>query len=409
MVKMWKRIRILLCIAFAIIVSCSVPSELNQAYQGITSDVIDQKEEEISQAEQDKKDLQAGLTEVQKLVEELESSKLSLDAYIIKLDESLTIIQEKLDILMNSIEDKENEIEIALEELDLAEEIEQDQNLTMKARIRFIYEQGDTMYLEMLLSAQDFGDFINKSYYIQQLADYDSKMLEEYMQVTATIIELKEKLLEEEVILQATKEAVVHEELAMDTLIANKNQEITNIRTDISNKEQAIKEYENNIASQTAMIQELEAIVEAEKLRIAKENGMLSHYDGGQFGWPVPVNIASGDEFGPRMHPILGIERMHNGLDFPAGRGTPIYAAYRGTVVSAAYSNSMGNYVMIDHGDNLFTIYMHASVLSISTGADVAKGQKIAEVGTTGLSTGNHLHFGVRLNGTYVNPRLYFN
>lgn len=409
MVKKWKKNRILLSIVIIIILSSSGPVEVNQAYQGITSDVIEEKQEEISRAEQEKNDLQAGLTEVQNLVKELASSKLSLDAYILQLDESLIIIQQKLDELKTSIEKKEKEIEIALDELEIAEEIQHEQNETMKDRIKFIYEKGDTMYLEMLLSAQDFSDLLNKSDYIQQLAAYDTKMLEEYMEVTATIIALKEMLLEEEAVLQVTKEAVDHEEMAMDTLIANKNQEITNIKTDISNKEQAIREYENNIASQTAMIEELEAIVEAEKLRIAKENGLLSHYDGGQFGWPLPVNFGTGDEYGMRMHPILGIERMHNGIDFPAGGGTPIYAAYRGTVVSAAYSNSMGNYIMIDHGDNLYTIYMHASVLNVSSGEEVAKGKKIAEVGSTGLSTGNHLHFGVRLNGSYVDPRNYFN
>ena len=113
------------------------------------------------------------------------------------------------------------------------------------------------------------------------------------------------------------------------------------------------------------------------------------------------------DEYGNRMHPTLGIERFHNGIDMAAPGGSAILAAYDGTVVAAAYSSSMGNYIMIDHGDNLYTIYMHASALYVSKGAEVSKGQTIAAVGSTGRSTGNHLHFSVRLNGNYVNPRNY--
>jgi murein DD-endopeptidase MepM/ murein hydrolase activator NlpD len=107
------------------------------------------------------------------------------------------------------------------------------------------------------------------------------------------------------------------------------------------------------------------------------------------------------------MHPILNVEKFHNGIDLAAPGGSPILAAYGGTVVAAAYSSTMGNYVMIDHGSNLYTIYMHASALYVSKGDTVTKGQKIAAVGTTGRSTGNHLHFSVRLNGSYVSPWNY--
>ncbi|MDE6913196.1 MAG: M23 family metallopeptidase, partial [Lachnospiraceae bacterium] len=127
-------------------------------------------------------------------------------------------------------------------------------------------------------------------------------------------------------------------------------------------------------------------------------------YDGGMFAWPAPSYTRMSGDYGDRMHPPLGLKRFHNGVDMAAPGGAPILAAYNGTVVAAAYTAAMGNYIMIDHGDNLFTIYMHASALYVSKGAEVVKGQKIAAVGTTGRSTGNHLHFSVRLNGNYVSP-----
>ena len=130
-------------------------------------------------------------------------------------------------------------------------------------------------------------------------------------------------------------------------------------------------------------------------------------YDGGLFCWPAPEFTRISDDYGYRLHPILNVQQFHNGVDMAAPKGTPILAAYDGIVVSAEYNASMGNYVMINHGNGLYTIYMHADTLVVSKGASVSRGQKIATVGSTGRSTGNHLHFGVRLNGTYVSPWSY--
>jgi murein DD-endopeptidase MepM/ murein hydrolase activator NlpD len=114
-------------------------------------------------------------------------------------------------------------------------------------------------------------------------------------------------------------------------------------------------------------------------------------------------------EFGNRLHPTLNVMKMHNGIDIGASYGADIVAAYDGTVVAASYNSSMGNYVMIDHGDELYTVYMHCSSLNTTVGATVKAGQSIAKVGATGWATGNHLHFGVRLNGSYVTPWNYLN
>lgn len=122
------------------------------------------------------------------------------------------------------------------------------------------------------------------------------------------------------------------------------------------------------------------------------------------FAFPAPSYTRISDDYGNRIHPTLGVEKFHNGIDLAAPNGSPILAAYDGEVVAASYSSSMGNYVMIDHGDSLYTIYMHASALYVSKGDAVTKGQQIAAVGSTGRSTGPHLHFGVRKNGGYVSP-----
>ena len=155
------------------------------------------------------------------------------------------------------------------------------------------------------------------------------------------------------------------------------------------------------------IIEALEAAVAAERKRILEESGIVLTYDGGKFKMPIASYTRVSSPYGWRMHPTLGVEKYHNGIDLAAPTGTAIYAAYDGIVVASAYSSSMGNYVMIDHGSGLYTIYMHASKLYVSEDDVVVRGETIAAVGSTGRSTGPHLHFGVRLNGAYVNPSNY--
>ena len=277
----------------------------------------------------------------------------------------------------------------------------------MKARIKFLYEKGDVFYVELLFSSNSFGDFINKADYVEQLSDYDSTMLEEFKQNREFIETCKAELEAEQEVLKEAKAKVDEEQKNLESLISSKEQEINKYEGDISNKQQAIKEYEADIAAQTATIQALEAAVAEEKRKLEAENGTAITYDGGMFKWPAPSYTRISDDYGNRTHPILGVQQFHNGVDMAAPGGSPILAAYDGDVVAAAYNGSMGNYVMINHGDGLYTIYMHASSLYVSQGQSVARGDKIAAVGSTGRSTGNHLHFSVRLNGSYVSPWNY--
>jgi murein DD-endopeptidase MepM/ murein hydrolase activator NlpD len=197
------------------------------------------------------------------------------------------------------------------------------------------------------------------------------------------------------------------EEANLKELLEEKGRKINEYETDIHNREQAIKQYEEDLAAQQELIAATEAAIAEEKRKLLESGGSVIHFDGGMFSFPMASYTRISDEYGYRTHPILGVEQFHNGVDFAAPSGTAIYAAYDGKVVAAAYSATMGNYVMIDHGDGLYTIYMHASALYIGEGAIVVKGETIAAVGSTGRSTGNHLHFTVRLNGSYVSPWNY--
>ena len=402
-----KKSVISVVVAILVLVTVFGTGSRATATQQLTSDSIKEKEEQIKAAEEEKKELQNGLSDLKKIKQELEQSKNDLSAYVEKLDANLVSIENKIAELKQLISEKEAEITDTEAKLEEAQRIEQEQYEAMKVRIKFMYEKSDDFYLETIFSADSFGDILNKADYIEQLSAYDREKLDEYALNSQMIQLYKEELEAEKDILDEAKAGVVAEQASLESLISEKEQQITAYQSDINNKEAAIKEYEEDIAAQNAVITALEKAVAEEKAKLLAENGAVITYDGGVFAWPAPSYTRVSSDYGTRMHPTLGVEKFHNGIDLAAPSGSAILAAYNGKVVSAAYNASMGNYVMIDHGNNLYTIYMHASALYVSTGENVAKGQQIAAVGSTGRSTGPHLHFGVRLNGSYVSPWNY--
>ncbi|GFI02112.1 murein DD-endopeptidase MepM [Lachnospiraceae bacterium] len=402
-----KRLKKIFCVLICLLLVLGAADQYKTTVYAseLTNDSIKQKEEEINRAKEEKKELQNGLTNVKELKKELENSKADLANYVTQLDADLSDIQAKINELKTLIEEKEGQIEEKTKELEDALEVQKAQYEAMKSRIKFMYEKGDMLYMELVFVADSFGEMLNKADYIEMLSSYDRKMLDEYVAYAEYVALCKEGLEEEKNVLDEARAAVEEEEAALNELISTKEQEMYKMSSDIQSKEAAIREYEAEIASQNETIKALEAAVAEERKRLAEEQGRK--YDGGMFTWPAPSYTRISDEYGNRQHPILGIQQFHNGLDMAAPGGSSILAAYDGKVVAATYSNSMGNYIMIDHGDSLYTIYMHASALYVSKGAEVSKGDKIAAVGSTGRSTGNHLHFSVRLNGNYVNPWNY--
>ncbi len=404
--KKWRKV---LCVTLCIpMLLCLMPTGAGLSgvkASELTNDLIKEKQAEIDDAKELKKQLQSNLTDVKKIKEELEASKEDLTQYVVQLDGQLETIQEKIAELKTKIEEKEAQLVQTQQELEVAIENQENQYEAMKERIQFMYESGDNLYMELLFSSQSFGEMLNKAEYIELLSAYDRQMLDEYV-ATRKLIELyKEQLEEDKAYLEEAKASVESEEASLNALIDEKQRTIEAVANDITNKEAAIAEYEADIKEQNETIAMLEKIVAEEKAKLAEANNRT--YDGGIFAWPAPSYTRISDDYGNRIHPILGVQQFHNGVDMAAPGGSPILAAYDGSVVAADYSGSMGNYIMIDHGDGLYTIYMHASALYVSKGAEVTKGQKIAAVGSTGRSTGNHLHFSVRLNGSYVSPWNY--
>lgn len=406
---MWKRAVLLLAVTVLVTAcfagACPFISQADEASDLKKS--IAQKKKEIEETQNQRKQLETGLTDVKQIINDLEKEKSTLASYVTQLDKELTAAQTRITELNNMITEKENELADTKAELDRAIAKENEQYEAMKLRIKNMYERGNRFYFEAVLNAKSFGEMLNRADYVEKITESDRRILENFKTTREYVEVCKSQLEEEQALLAEAKAEVEKEQSSLKTLISQKQTEISSYEADISNREKLVKEYEAEIASRNAEIKALEDAVKAEQAALDAATNPKRKYDGGVFAWPAPSYTRISDDYGNRTHPILGVQQFHNGIDMAAPGGSPILAAYNGKVVAAAYSSSMGNYIMIDHGDNLYTIYMHASALYVSKGAEVVKGQKIAAVGTTGRSTGNHLHFSVRLNGSYVSPWNY--
>lgn len=364
---------------------------------------IKEKQAQIAQAEKEKNGLKQNLSNVQQIKKGLESKKNDLNNYVAELDAQIAMIEEKVADLQNQIAQKEDELADTQLELECAMDRETGQMESMIIRAQQMYENRGTLASELLSGNTGIGDFLNRAEFMEKLVTYDKEQWTDY-QTYRKYVELCERELElEKEILDQTRENVELEQNTLELFMEQKKKDLEAYESDISNKEKAIAEYEAMIKEQEEEIRALEKAIEEEKKRL----NLRLTYDGGTFIFPLKSYTRVSCDYGWRIHPTLYVNQFHNGVDLAAAKGTPIYAAYNGVVVAATYSPTMGNYVMINHGDNLYTLYMHASTLKVKEGDSVKKGDTIALVGSTGRSTGNHLHFSVRKDGEYLSPWEY--
>ena len=388
------------------------------------------EESNLSEAQQEKKTLENDLQKAKELIDSLKGSKEDIQSEVEKLDKQLNEISGKVKELESRLSKKRQEIADTESALNKAKEQEKKQYRNMKKRIQFMYENGQTSYVEMLLSADSFTDFLNAVEYITQISQYDRKMLKEYQNMQVTIADTQKTLETDYASLQSLQAKVQEEKQAVAALESAKKGELNDVADDLTDAQTVAKAYEAEIQAQNEVIAQIQAAQKRaaeqqaaqQQAQAAEENQGATDAAGenqntaqnttpsgngqstGSMMWPCPSSKRVTSDYGPRTSPTNGASSNHKGIDIGAAYGADIVAAADGTVVFSGYSNTGGNYVMIDHGGSLYTVYMHASSLTVSAGQTVSKGQVIAKVGSTGISTGNHLHFGVTLNGVYVSP-----
>ena len=352
----------------------------------------------VDQARKDAADAKEKKDAAQEILDSLESAKDSIEDYIVQLDVELTALQVEISRLERSQKELETSIAETQKNLELAKTAQEDQYVAMKQRIQMVYESGNKGYLDVLLTATSMTDMINKTEYISQVSLYDYNILKRLKKAKEQVANMKQKL-EKDLETNETLQAQVNEQKAtMEALIEEKNEQVAQYETSIASQEEEVAKY-------AAAQAEAEAIIAAAEA--AASSSATSTYTGGIFTWPAPGNSRITSYFGTRESPTAGASTNHKGIDIACNTGDPIVAAAAGTVIVSTYNYAEGNYICIDHGGGVVTVYMHNSVLLVSAGETVVAGQQIAQAGSTGYSTGPHLHFGVRVDGTYVDPLSY--
>ena len=382
-----------------------------------TSKAIEDAKKKVSSMEEEKK-------KVESTLKELEGKKSDTAAYVKELDRNLSALAGELTKLEGDISQKEEQIEEAKVELETAKITENRQYEDMKLRIQYMYENGQTGLLESMMQSESIAELLNRAEYASQITSYDRKMLEEYRKTRQEVALKEEALKTEHQELLTLQDSTKAKQSSVKTLMASKEAELASYETKIASAQGEIDQYNADIKAQEEHMARVEAEIrrkeeearKAEEARRAEEAKKNQSSAGGDstvkkgntnFIWPCPASGRISSAFGDRSSPTEGASTNHKGIDIPAPSGSSIVAAADGKVVISTYSYSAGNYIMIDHGGGLTTVFMHCSQLLVKEGETVKQGQTIAKVGSTGYSTGPHLHFGVRSGGSYVNPSGY--
>ena len=384
---------------------------------------------QIAQLKEDKKELEAQMKDVQKQTEENEDEiaglveqKDAIDQEIFLLYEQIENINQQLSAYALLIADKQDELDEAQDHLSALSE-------KNRARIRAMEEDGEVSYWSVLFKANDFSDFLDRLSMVEEIAASDRRRLEEMDKAAAEVAVAKTALAEEKDELELVKDEMDAAQVILDEKraeadavlaeLVQRGFELEDLYAEMEAQEEefleeiAQKEKEYNEAKRQEWIQYMSTYVTQPP---ATQPGSSGGSSGGSSsggtvsssGWlrPCAYRCVS-SPFGNRDAPTAGASTNHQGIDLSAPEGTPIYASRTGVVTAATFGKSAGYYVSINHGDGFSSIYMHMTRYVVSKGQAVSAGQVIGYVGSTGVSTGPHLHFGISYNGKYVNPANY--
>lgn len=346
--------------------------------------------------EHDKKELNSiteKLGDVKDLLTQGQKKEKSLSEQINDLDKKIETTENEIKTIQNNIRKTEGEINETIDQLEETQEEIDGKNDILNARLRVMYKNGEVGLMEILLGSADFQELMSNIDMVKRIYQQDVELLK-YLKTKYSEIDLQKMNLEglkSDLTSQRNNEKTKQGELEVSRGKA------AELRAAV---EKDNKQLEKQIDDLNEYAKEL-----AEKIREAQSN---KEYVGGVLSWPAPGYTRITSKFGYRIHPILKVKKFHTGVDIGVPSNSAVVAANSGVVIHSNWLGGYGKVVMIDHGGGIVTLYAHNNTLLVKAGQQVNKGQAITKSGSTGNSTGPHLHFEVRENGEYVDPMKYF-
>ena len=380
------------------------PASVSAASSSQIKEELNELEERNAEIEAELNALRGQLSDNRDELESLVAQKDLVDQEIVLLYEQMEVVNQQITVCAQLIADKQEEVDQAQARL---QELQQ-KNLE---RIRAMEENGELSYWSVLSGASSFMEMLDRWEMVQEIAEADKKCLEELDKAAAEVAAARDALAEDQAELQnkrdqmdAVEQVLAQKRVETDALLIEMKAKGDEYEAMIEESEQMQEELMQEIANKKEEYQDAKDREQASSPVIG---GTTTTVNGIQ--WTVPCSYwRVSSPFGYRYHPLSGIWKMHNGVDLTGPEGTPIVATRSGYVTTAAYqAGGAGNYVSLSHGDGFGSIYMHMTHYVVSYGQYVEAGQVIGYMGTTGGSTGVHLHFGISYNGVYVNPAEY--
>ena len=395
------------CILSVLLALALTASALPMSAQAASSSEI---QKEIDALEEKNAAIQKEINAIQRQYDANYSDMQAIVEQKSAIDQEMTLLSDKIETTNQQISAYSQLIADTQEELDKAKEELRDLSEQHRERVRVMEEKGSLTYWQVIFEANSFTDLLDRLTMVEEINAADRRRIEQ-MRIAADIVSATQMNLESE---KSSLEATRVQLAADEETLAQKRSESDELLHELEKK---AEEYELLMAESEVLQDELmqEIAAKEKELEEAKYDEYLAKLalqgenPPSNATWVTPVSgwkLTS--PFGMRVHPVLGTQRMHSGIDMACAQGTPIYATRAGKVTRASYqAGGAGNYVSINHLDGFASIYMHMTHYVVSAGQTVSQGQLIGYVGSTGLSTGPHLHFGISYAGTYVNPLAY--
>ena len=357
---------------------------LNEVTNSITDELKNKQEEvesKIDEANTELEYVQGELSDTMLRVQKTQDK-------ILQYQKDVEELGQKMEELQKSIDESSQKLEIATQNYDEKSDM-------LAKRLVSMYEAGETQYLDILLKSKNITDFISRTYVIQEVAEYDSILIKQIEEEKNNIETTKQKLENEQSEIQIIKAKSEQTTIVLNNMQTLQKSYVSQLSEDEKKLQEQLTEYKNEQAEIQRQILLATNVIDPD-----------IQYTGGEMLWPVAISgTAITSDYGVREHPIQGVVREHTGIDIGnTPTGTPVVAAADGIVTYAGWLGGYGNCVMISHGEGVVTLYGHGNKILTSVNTKVKQGDVIMQVGSTGNSTGPHLHFEVRVNGTCTSP-----